>query len=96
MDDIRDLTILKLANLRESLIKFAKPEVLKKIFDLCDALGTDRNSFVQQYKFWVNKNGKGCRYASLARTFFIEDQSEKVAKEIIWHYHNWAKHYEKE
>ena len=94
MDDPRNLTLTKLADLRESLISFAKPRILEKLLDLCEALGTDRNSFVKQFKFWLDKNGPDCRYANMARQFFIQDQAESVANEINWLYHNWSKYYE--
>jgi len=94
MNDPRNDTLLKLASLRDSLIQFAKPEVLKKILDLCEALGTDRNSFVKQFKFWAEKNGEDCRYAAMAKQFFLQDQAESVAKQINWLYHNWSKYYE--
>ena len=92
--NVKDETLLKLASLRESLINFAKPEVLKKLLDLCEALGTNRNSFVKQFEFWSRKNGPECRYSELAKEFFLRDQATSVAKEINWLYHNWSKHYE--
>ena len=92
--DIRNVTLIRLAKLRDSLISFAKPEIIKGLFGLCDALGTDKNSFVQQFQFWLNKNGEDCRYLPKIRQFFMEDQAESVAKEINWLYHNWSKYYE--
>lgn len=86
--------MLRLAALRESLKHFVNPTVLAKIVDLCEALGTNRNSFLAQYKFWSNKNGNDCRYAATAKQFFLEDQAETIAKEVNWLYHNFAKHYE--
>jgi len=94
MNDPRNETLLKLAALRESLIEFAKPKVLSKLIDLAEALGTERNSFVKQFKFWSEKNGEDCRYAAMAKQFFLNDQAKTVAKEINWLYHSWSKHYE--
>lgn len=88
------LTLIRVAALRESLKEFINPKVLRKIVDLCEALGTDRSSFISQYKFWSNKNGEDCRYAAMAKKFFLDDQAEGVAKEIIYLYHNFAKRYE--
>jgi len=95
MNDLRHDTLLKLASLRDSLTMIVKPDVLKHLVDLAQFLGTDRNSFVKQFKFWVEKNGEDCRYAAMAKQFFLQDQAESVAKQINWLYHNWSKHYEK-
>ena len=94
MNETENVVLLRLAALRDSLITYANPEFLKKLLDLCEALGTDRNSFVKQFKFWLEKNGEDCRYAAMAKNFFLADQSEIVAKEINWLYHNWSKFYE--
>ena len=94
MNDPRNDTLLKLAFLRESLLKFTKPQVLKKIINLQEALGTDKNAFIQQFKFWIQKNGTDCRYAAMAKQFFLEDQATRVAEQINWLYHNWSKFYE--
>ena len=93
--DLRDDTLFKLADLRESLKSFMKPEVLESLADLLESLGGDGGSPVQQYKFWIEKNGPDCRYASFAKQFFLDDHAENVAKYIIWLYHSWAKAYEK-
>ena len=71
------------------------PKVLSKLGDLLEELGGDRKSFVQQYKFWIKKNGPDCRYASFAKQFFLDDHAENVAQSIIALYHMWAKYYEK-
>jgi len=94
MNDPRNDTLLKLASLRESLIRFIKPENFSKLVDLCESLGTDRNSFLKQFKFWSEKNGEDCRYAAMAKQFFLEDQAKTVAKEINSLYHNFSKYYE--
>jgi hypothetical protein len=94
MNDPRNESLLRLAALRESLIQFVKPKIFSKLIDLCEALGTDRNSFIQQYKFWLEKNGPDCRYAAMTKEFFLKDQAKGVAKEINWLYHNFSKYYE--
>jgi len=93
-DDPRNYTLLKIASLRDTLLPFVQPGVLKRIVSLAETLGTDRNSFITQFKFWIEKNGEDCRYAGMAKTFFLEDQAKHVAKEINWLYHNWARFYE--
>jgi hypothetical protein len=93
MNDSRNETLLRLAALRETLISFAQPQVLNKILDLCETLGTKRDSFLKQFKFWIEKNGSDCRYAAMAKNFFLEEEAKAVAKEIIWLYDNWAKFY---
>lgn len=91
----KDQTLFRLAELKESLNSFLKPEVLSRLVDLSKTLGTDRNSFVQQFKFWAQKNGSDCRYAAMCKNFFLNDQADKVAEQIIWLFENWAKYYKK-
>ena len=93
MTDPRNETLFKLAELRESLKTFMKPEILSKFGDLLEALG-DQKSFVQQYKFWIEKNGQDCRYAAFSKEFFLRDHAKSVAKSINYLYHNWARFYE--
>lgn len=87
--------LLILSNFKEDIQKFTDPEVLKKFLDLREGLGGDRNSFVSQYKFWLEKNGSDCRYAAMAKNFFLQEQAPKVAEAINWLYHNWSRFYEK-
>jgi hypothetical protein len=93
--DIRNDTLYKLADLRESLKSFMKPKILSKLADLLEELGGDRKSHVKQYKLWIEKNGADCRYASFAKQFFLDDHAENVAQCINELYHNWSKLYEK-
>lgn len=90
----RDMTIMELAKLRESLRNVLHVQVLKGLTDLLERLGGDKNSFVSQYSSWIKRNGPDCRYAAYAKEFFLRDQAESVAKSIIWLYHNFAKAYE--
>lgn len=94
-EDIKDQTLYKLADLRKSLKSFMKPAVLSKLADLLESLGGDKKSHVEQYKFWIEKNGPDCRYASFAKQFFLDDHAENVAQYINHLYHNWSRFYEK-
>lgn len=88
--------IIKLAELRDKLLQLMNPEVLGKLANLLESMGGDRNTFVYQYRMWINKNGTECRYAAMAKKFFLEEQAEGIAKEICDLYYNWARHYEKQ
>lgn len=91
----RDQNLIKLANLRDNLLDLMQPEVLGKLANLLESMGGDRGAFVTQFRTWVTKNGEDCRYAAMAKRFFLEEQSEKVAMAICDLYHSWAKTYEK-
>jgi hypothetical protein len=86
--------LLILAEFKEDIQNFTDPEILKKFLDFRAALGGDRDSFVTQYKAWVKKNGPDCRYATMVKNFFLQEQADKVAEVINYLYHNWSKHYE--
>ena len=86
--------LLEIAKFKDNLQSLMDPKVLSKLAELLKALGPERNSFLSQYKFWIEKNGPNCRYAAMAKCLFEQDVAENVAKEIISLYHNWAKHYE--
>jgi hypothetical protein len=86
--------LLILAEFKEDIQNFTDPEILKKFLDFRLALGGDRDSFVIQYKTWTKKNGPDCRYATMAKNFFLQEQASKVAEVINYLYHNWSKHYE--
>jgi len=93
----RDQVLLNLATLRENLRKLMNPSILKKFAEFLDATGEEDSSMLQRYKWFVEKseNGADCRYAVLAKEFFLNDQADGAAQAIIWLYHNWAKTYEK-
>lgn len=91
----KDVSLHRLGELRDSLKAFMIPNTLQKIADLLESFGNDRNSFVRQYNFWIDKNGPDCKYAQIAKDFFERDQAESIAKSIIWLYHNFAVVYEK-
>jgi hypothetical protein len=88
--------LLFLSTFKSDIEQFTNPEVLKKFLDLREALGGDRKSFVDQYKFWIEKNGSDCRYAAMAKNFFLKEQANNVAKAINELYHSWSKFYEGE
>jgi hypothetical protein len=83
----------QLAKLKEDLSILMDPNVLRKLASLLEAFGDKNKTFIDQYKFWVNKNGENCRYAALAKEFFLRNNSKNVAKAIICLYDNWAKYY---
>lgn len=87
--------LLELAKLRENLKSLMDPSLLRELAELLNCLGVDDSSFISRYKFWIEKNGKDCRYAAMAKQFFEHDNAERVAEKIIEIYHNWAKYYEK-
>jgi hypothetical protein len=86
--------LIRLANLREDLKEFLKPEILSKLVDLIEDCGPE-NGMLERYKWFCNNSdqGKDCRHAAMAKRFFFEDKADKVAKDIIWLYESWAKFY---
>jgi hypothetical protein len=91
---MRNNNLVNLGKLRESLKLLMNPELLGKLADLLEAMGSDKNSFLKQFNFWLEKNGEDCRYAEIAKQFFIEEEAEGIAKQIITLYHDWARYYE--
>ena len=92
MDD--NDVLIRLATLREDLKEFLKPEVLNKLVDFIQDCGPD-NSMLERYKYFSEHSdqGKDCRYAAIAKKFFLEDRADKVARDIQWLFENWAKFY---
>ena len=90
----QDTTMLNLASLRTNLQKLMKPEILSKLAELLEVLGKDQGSYLERYQFFVSKNGTDCRYAMMAKEFFLQDNADGCAKAINWLYHNWSKTYE--
>jgi hypothetical protein len=91
----RNQNLIKIADLRDKLLSLMNPEVLSKLADLLSSMGGDRNTFVVQFRTWAERNGPDCRYAAMAKRFFLEEQAENIAKEICNIYHSWARFYEK-
>jgi len=97
MPVVKSEVLLNLAVLRENLRRMMNPKVLTQFAAFLEATGEDDSSMLQRYKWFVEngENGRDCKYAILAREFFLKDQADGAAQAIIWLYHNWAKHHEK-
>jgi len=95
MPNVKDQIMLNLAMLRDNLQKMMNPKVLASFADFLEATGTEDNSFLQRYKWFSEngENGSSCRYAIMAKEFFLKDEAAGAAKAINWLYHNWSKHY---
>lgn len=91
-----DETMLNLANLRENLRTLMNPEVLKHLADFLEATGQDDNALLARYKWFCEKgeNGANCRFAVVAKDFFLQDEAPGAANAINWLYHNFSKFYE--
>ena len=96
MPKATDQTMLNLATLRENLRKMMNPKVLREFADFLESTGKNDQSFLNRYKWFIEngENGADCRYAVMAKEFFLKDQAAGAAKAINWLYHNWSKHYE--
>ncbi len=97
MHNPADRVLLNLATLRENLKKMMNPEVLKEFANFLESTGNDDHSMIQRYKWFIenSENGADCRYAAMAKEFFLKDQADGCAQAIIALYHSWAKSYEK-
>ena len=91
-DTLSDDVLLNLNTLRLALKSFMKPEVLGKFADLVDEMGGDQG-LVERYDFFSknSENGSDCRYARMAKHYFLEERADNVAKLIVWLHNNWAK-----
>lgn len=91
----QDDTLIKLSKLRKNLKEFMKPEILKSLASLLEHTAYGDGSLVERYQWFCEnaENGPDCRYAAMAKNFFLADQAENTAKDIIWLYENWAKVY---
>jgi len=96
MTQATDQTMLNLAIFRENLRRMMNPEVLKQFANFLEATGTEDSSFLTRYKWFCEngENGADCRYAVMAKEFFLKDQASGAASAINWLYHNWSKHYQ--
>jgi hypothetical protein len=92
----QDDTMIRLAALRKSLTQFMKPEILKNLAKLLEDTQYGETSLVERYEWFCKnaENGPDCRYAAMAKTFFLRDQAEQTAADINWLYHNFSKFYE--
>jgi len=93
---VKSQALLNLAQFRENIQKLMKPEVLEKLAEFLEATRYEDSSMLTRYKWFVEngENGAACKFALLAREFFLKDQADNAAKAVIWLYHNWAKTYE--
>lgn len=91
----QDDTLIRLAQLRRSLKEFMRPEVLKQLAQLLEDTQYGESSLMERYEWFCknSENGPDCRYAAMAKTFFLQDQAEKTAKDIIWLYENFGRFY---
>lgn len=89
-----DRTMLNLAALRTNLKQLMDPKVLQKLAELTEAMSSESGDYLERYEFFVRKNGIDCRYAQMAKEFFINDKGKDCANAINWLYHNWSKFYE--
>ena len=94
MPKTTDKTLLELSDLRKSLKKLIKPEVLNHIVDFLDNTGGDK-SMIERYDWFCHnsEHGGDCKYARIAKEIFLKDEAKSVAKTIIWLYNNWARFY---
>ena len=80
----------------ENLKHLMDPQVLQHLADFLAATeSNNQSSMLDRYKWFSDKNGEDCYYATKAKEFFELDQAKHAAKAIVWLYHTWAKQYEK-
>ena len=90
---INNEILLRLSQFKKSLKSLMDPKILEKLVSLLEAFGDKSTTSVEQFEFWIQKNGDDCRYATIAKEIFLNDNASNVAKEIIYLYENWAKYY---
>jgi hypothetical protein len=92
----QDDTMIRLAALRKNLKEFMNPEILRHLADFLEKTAYGETSLMERYEWFCKnaENGPDCRYAAMAKTFFLRDQADSVAKEINWLYENWSKNYQ--
>lgn len=85
--------VLKNLNLlRKDLETFLRPEILSKLVTFLDTVGSDESMLARYVWFSENsENGEQCRYAAMAKHFFLENKARDVATQIKWLYENWAR-----
>ena len=87
--------MLNLATLRENLKKMMDPKVLSKFAEYLEVTDDPNGSMLERFKgiTETSEYGGDCRYAQLAKEFFLKNQAEECAKAICWLYDNWARFY---
>jgi len=97
MPQTRDQVLLNLATFRENLKKMMNPQVLEQFAKFLEATANeaDNGSMLERYKWFCEKSedGPDCRYAGMAKEFFLKNQAQQVADAIKYLYENWAKFY---
>jgi hypothetical protein len=93
----KDENLIILSNLRNQLKELMQPENLTKLADFIENTSWGDGSLLDRYKWFCENGEKGsdCRYAAMAKNFFLVEQAEKVANIINYLYHNWSKTYKK-
>lgn len=73
------------------------PKILSEFAAFLEATGENDSSMIQRFKWFAenSENGADCRYAQMAKEFFLKDQADAAAQAIINLYHSWAKSYER-
>lgn len=91
----QDDTLVNLANLRRNLKDLMNPEVLRHLANFLEKTQYGESSLMERYEWFCKnaENGPDCKYAMMAKTFFLRDQADDVAYEINWLYDNWSKNY---
>ena len=94
----QDDTLITLSKLRQHLKIYLRADILKHLAQFLEitANAADDGSLIERYQWFCNnsENGPDCRYAAMAKDFFLRDQAKGVAKTINWLYHNFSKRYE--
>jgi hypothetical protein len=88
--------MLNLATLRENLQKMMKPAILSKFAKFLEVTDNPNGSMLERFKkiTETSEYGGDCKYAQMAKEFFLKDQAAEAARAINWLYHNWSKTYE--
>lgn len=96
MPKATDLTMLNLSTLRTNLKKMMRPEILSKFTEFLEVTENSDGSMLERFKriTETSEYAADCKYAVMAKEFFLKDQAEAAAKALCWLYHNWAKTYE--
>ena len=88
-----DDALIVLNRLRTVLEELLVPEVLNKMVELQEELG-DKDGLLNRYDYLSEhaENKKDCRYARMAKHYFLEEHGDNVISLIKWLNDNWAAH----
>jgi hypothetical protein len=89
--------LMSLAKFRKNLRALMDPQVLEHLAKFLESTGEEDHGMLERYEWFSenSENGPDCRYALMAKKFFLRDQATDVAETISWLYHNFANTYEK-